>query len=72
MDSASGQLAQGKPGQAAQQQKEAIEDLNRARDEIDKQLDELQQQEKMEALVQLEQMFSEMLEKQQSRVLRRF
>ena len=64
MDSASGQLAQGKPGQAAQQQKDAIEDLNRARDEIDKQLDELQQQEKMEALVQLEQMFSEMLEKQ--------
>ena len=64
MNSAAGQLAQGNPGQAAQQQKEAIEDLNRAKDEIDKQLEELQQQEKMEALVQLEQMFTEMLEKQ--------
>ena len=64
MNSAAGQLAQGNPGQAAQQQKDAIEDLNRAKDEIDKQLEELQQQEKMEALVQLEQMFTEMLEKQ--------
>ena len=64
MNSAAGQLAEGNPGQAAQQQKEAIEDLNRAKEEIDKQLEELQQQEKMEALVQLEQMFTEMLEKQ--------
>ena len=64
MNSAAGQLAQGNPGQAAQQQKDAIEDLNRAKDEIDRQLEELQQQEKMEALVQLEQMFTEMLEKQ--------
>ena len=60
MNSAAGQLAQGNPGQAAQQQKDAIEDLNRAKDEIDKQLEELQQQEKMEALVQLEQMFTEL------------
>ena len=62
MNSAAGQLAQGNPGQAAQQQKDAIEDLNRAKDEIDKQLEELQQQEKMEALVQLEQMFTELVE----------
>ena len=64
MEKASGSLAKGKPGDAAEEQQGAVEDLQRARQEVEEQLEELRKDQQMEELVQLEQIFREMLEKQ--------
>ena len=64
MDKASGKLAGGNAGGASQSQGGALDDLERARQEVQDQLDELVQEQQMEALVQLEQLFREMLDKQ--------
>ena len=65
MGEASENLAQGSPGGASENQEQALEDLERAKEEVEEQLEELKQDQKMEALVQLEQMFTEMLERQE-------
>ena len=65
MGKASESLAQGSPGGASESQEQALEDLEKAKEEVEKQLEELKKDQKMEALVQLEQMFKEMLEIQE-------
>lgn len=64
MGKAAKSLAGGQPGGASGRQQEALDDLERARQEVQEQIDELKKDKQMDDLVKLEQIFREMLDKQ--------
>lgn len=66
MQQAAQQLGQNQSGEASQNQEQAIEELDQARQEVERQLNELRDQMQQEQIAKLEEVFKKMLERQRN------